>query len=391
MYRDITTRKFTNGKTAEVIRQAVSGWEILQEGPTPAELAAVWNDWSIWMGTNTKKGLAFSFDYRERFDESKNLTVLEGSTLKCTMDGELKWSTDLDGFFAEGYLHTRDGVLVWGFNETWSSVENSYPWLAFVDAGGKLLWQKHLYHGYQRESVNCAVSDADGTFALMGKAGSNFCFTRIDADGRELAFRSTSVGNLGVWNAAKLSDGYIVQLGNTTTGDTALLFKVDHEGNMQGNYSYEAEDCVYHITGMAEFAGEVYLSAYAVPVQKDAGGRDEIANILRYIFDGNRWDIPGEALTPKVRDNYTAVLLVCDPDGGSPRTFWSVKGSLGGALSAEDGILQWDVESITSTFFSPATSSFTIGGLCSVYRYTFDESGSLIGQTDTGESVPYRR
>ena len=55
------------------------------------------------------------------------------------------------------------------------------------------------------------------------------------------------------------------------------------------------------------------------------------------------------------------------------------------------GNLLWDVESITSTFFSPATSSFTIGGTSYVFRYTFDTSGMLISQEKTGEVVNYRR
>ncbi len=43
-------------------------------------------------------------------------------------------------------------------------------------------------------------------------------------------------------------------------------------------------------------------------------------------------EISSEELTPLVRDNYTAVLLVCDPEGGAPETFYSVQGSLGGKL-----------------------------------------------------------
>ena len=93
-----------------------------------------------------------------------------------------------------------------------------------------------------------------------------------------------------------------------------------------------------------------------------------------------------------VRDNYTAVLLLCGPEGGAPETFYSVKGSLGGALRVDgDGGLSWDVESVVSTFFSPATSSFTIGGTCRVFRYFFDGAGNLVRQEDTGETVPYRR
>jgi hypothetical protein len=93
-----------------------------------------------------------------------------------------------------------------------------------------------------------------------------------------------------------------------------------------------------------------------------------------------------------MRDNYTALLLVCDPDGGQPETFYQVEGSLGGKLSvSERGELLWDVESFTSTFFSPATSAFSIGGTCQVYRYTFDGSGTLVSQVKTDETTVYRR
>ena len=93
-----------------------------------------------------------------------------------------------------------------------------------------------------------------------------------------------------------------------------------------------------------------------------------------------------------VRDNYTAMLLVCDPTRGTPQEFYSVKGSLGGELSLRDsGMLLWDVESITTTFFSPGTSSFTIGGTSYVFRYTFDSVGGLVSQEKTGEVVDYRR
>ena len=102
--------------------------------------------------------------------------------------------------------------------------------------------------------------------------------------------------------------------------------------------------------------------------------------------------LTSEELTPMVRENYTAVLLACDRDGIDPKTFYSVKGAFGAALCVSgEGRLEWDVESITSAFFSPATSAFTIGGTCKVMRYTFDSSGTLTGTTDTGQTVPYAR
>ena len=167
---------------------------------------------------------------------------------------------------------------------------------------------------------------------------------------------------------------------------------MDREGNLLDGFTYEGEDCNYTITNMTEFGNRVYLSAYAVPKQIDEGGRDEIANILDYVFDKENWEISSEELTPVVRDNYTAVLLLCNPESGVPDSFYSVKGSLGGKLAVNNaGELMWNVESIVNTFFSPLTSSFSIGGTCQVFRYTFDDAGTLLSQEDTGETIPYFR
>ena len=141
---------------------------------------------------------------------------------------------------------------------------------------------------------------------------------------------------------------------------------------------------------MIEYDGNIYLSAYCVPKRED--NSREIAAVLDYLFENNIWEISSEKLTPMVRDNYTAILLVCDPSSGTPQEFYSVKGSLGGKLSSSDsGNLLWNVESITTTFFAPLASAFTIGGTSYVFQYTFGESGDLISQEKTGEITEYYR
>ena len=134
------------------------------------------------------------------------------------------------------------------------------------------------------------------------------------------------------------------------------------------------------ITGYAK-PRQPISSPAAVSALPSSPGRNATANLIKI-----------SELTPVVRDNYTAVLLVCDPAGGIPKTFYSVNGSLGGKLSVNDaGFLEWDAGSIVSAFYSPATSAFTIGGTCKIFRCTFDAEGLLIGQTDTGETEAYRR
>lgn len=392
VYRDITTQRFAYDKTAEVIERAVTGLEIDQRQPTPEELSALW-DRNVWRNSQPEAGISYSRDIQEKPDEALGFYVLDKSILKCYRDSELLWTAEFPDFILEDSALTADGTAVWGRNDTWSSEQTTYPWLARVDGDGNILWQYRLDHGFKYEYVSHVLDNGDGTWAVVSRGDLEYlCLSRYDIDGNELSFHKTKVGNLGIWNVVRLGDGYLVQTGNSTTGDTARLVKMDREGNLLDSFTYEGVDCDYFITNMIEFGGRVYLSAYAVPKQTDEGGRYEIADILVYLFNMENWEISGEELTTMVRDNYTAVLLLCDPEGGAPETFYSVKGSMGGKLTVNDaGELSWDVESIVNTFFSPATSSFTIGGTCQVFCYTFDDDGTLLSQEDTGETVPYRR
>ena len=394
VYRDITTRSFTCSRTADVMRQSVPGWEIRQAEPTPEELAALW-DRNVWRKNESAGEVSYHVDWQYALDEERGLEVVDKCLLECRRDGVLLWSAAFTDFCVEGTSRFGGVTAVWGWNETFSTEETKYGWIALVDETGTVLWQRRLEHHFNWEYIGTVLRRGDGTWAVFSRGDFKFlCLTLLNADGNELSCVKTPVGNLGIKNAALLGDGYVVQLINSLDHDTALLYWLDREGHVTDTCSYEADDCEYHLTDMIEFAGQIYLSGYAVPKQNDEGGRHEIAQVLDYVFSREDYGIgvTDEELTPIVRDNYTAVLLLCDPQGGSPKTFYSVKGSLGGRLSVNgEGLLEWDAESVTTTFFSPATSSFTIGGSCKVFRYTFDSAGVLIGEWDTGETAPYRR
>ena len=394
VYRDITQKTFSYGKTAEVIQQAVPGWEIHQHEPTPEELASLWNK-NVWKNSISEKGISYRIDSQYVFDEKRGFEVFEKSILERYQDGKILWSTEFTDFYIEDYAYTKEGTVLWGQSEIFSTFDTRYGWIALVDGNGSIVWQRRLDHGFKNEYVASILANGDGTWAVISRGDLKYvCLSCYDAVGKELSFHKTEVGNYGIRNAARLGDGYIIHLWNQFSGDTALLYKMDREGILTDSFSYEEDDFDYYITDMVEYERQVYLSSYAVPKQQDEGGRHEIAAILDYLFskEDKGWNISTEELTPIVRDNYTAMLLICDPEGGAPKTFYSVKGSLGGDLSVNtSGQLEWNVESITTTFFSPATSSFSIGGKCAVFCYTFDAEGNLTGQTDTGNTVPYRR
>lgn len=403
VYRDITTNRFTNDKTVEVIRRSVPGVEILQQEPTPEEVAALWNSNINWSSPRPSSDVEYRIEYE--YPPGEEQYEWDKITVECLRNGETLWKTDFptlgkewgdDDLYIKECVMTSVGTAVWGEKSCWTDVTESskspgktYGWIVRIDNSGNRLWERQLDHGFNDEYIGAVLDNGDGTWAVISCGDFEYlCFSKFDIDGNEISCKKTKIGSRDlIGNAARLGDGYLVQL----RGNTAGLIKLDSDGNVTDNFVYESEDCDYYITDMAEFEGNVYLSAYAVPKQTDEGGRHEIANILDYVFNGENWEISSEELTPIVRDNYTAVLLLCDPNGGEPRNFYSVKGSLGGTLAVENDKLTWNVESITSTFFSPCTSSFTIGGNCLVYRYSFNITGILAGCEDTGEITHYAR
>ncbi len=404
VYRDITTKSFAYSKTAEVIRNSISadsvgGYEIIQENPTPEDIENLWNikNNSGLLADPEQDGIHYK--HRAEFKKDANLGF-EVHDKSCVekYDGEaLLWSVSISEFLIEDCKAVADGVIVYGNTYRWSSTPASHAYLAKISADGKLLWKQMLDNGFNNEYVAEIVENADGSYAVFSRGDLKYlCFSRYSPDGQRQCFSKTEVGNYGIWNAARFGDGYIVQLFNSMQNETARIVKVDGDGILTDSFSYSGDDEYYTITDMIEFNGKVYLSAYAVPKLSDkdqsAGGRHEIDAVLEYLFDNELCEISGEELTPMVRDNYTAILLVCDPNVGTPQEFYSVKGSLGGKLSvSEVDELIWDVESITDTFFSPATSSFGIGGTSYIFRYTFDVDGKLISQEKTGETVIFRR
>lgn len=394
VYRDIKTEAYSYSKTAEAIRsnKAVefSGTEIAQEEPSPEDIARLWEQ----VRANENSGIHYNIQSFDREDETLGFSVHDRSVLEKYDGNQLLWSASFTEFYIEQWTPVSSGILVWGFTPTWFSQQPSSAWLAMVDDGGSLLWKRELSHGFGHETIAGILENADGTYAVFSRGDLNaLVLSRYSSDGTEISSKKTEVGNVGIWNMARLGEDYIVQLGNKSD-NVERIVKVDREGNVTDAFTYTSEDCYYYITDMAEFAGKLYLSAYSVPrlsdEQENAGGRYDAAGILSHIFDRDHLEISGEELLSLMRNHYTAVLLVCDPDEGTPQTFYSVQGSLGGRLTA-DGELLWNVESFANALFSPYTSAWSICGDCQIFRYAFDEGGTLLGQEKTDEVTKFYR
>ncbi len=403
VYRDITTNSFTNSKTVEVLRNSVKGTEILQKDPTPEELETLWNN-NVSGGRFSSSDDAVKYVIDYEYEPGAEYDEWDKITVECQQNGNALWKTEFptlgknrgdDELYVEKGVMTSNGTALYGSIMHWTDISRNitYGFITRVDENGNKLWQRELHHGFENEYIHAVLDNGDGTWAVLSEGDFKYlCVTQFDIDGNELSFSKTmpDEGNkIDLLNAIRFGDGYLVQFKPIDVLKGASIVKLGRDGTILDKFVYEGDDCDYCITDMAQFEGKVYLSAYALP-KMSSKSYNEIWGILES-SGKNASEITSEELTSLLRDNYTAVLLVCDTKTGIPETFYSAKGSLGGKLDVSDNTLIWNAESINGAGYSPYTGcfSFVFGG--KVYRYSFDKTGALPDCEDTGEIADHLR
>ncbi len=393
VYRDITARTFTYDKTAEVLSQTVPGLQIIQDKLTPEDLEELWANKRILDYTTSEDGRIYKWE--DKYTETETEYTFIECTLCCFKDTSMLWNTTIKNFGVSDVTPVSDGLAVWGSYFDEDAIGNQdHEWLAKLDNDGNILWELELKHGFEKELIQAVVDNGDGTWSVFstGLGEEDYlCLIKYDSEGNELSFKKNKSERWGPIDLIRLKDGYLLQMSYNLDDEMGCLVKMDYEGNMLEYFSYEEEDCVYFLEDMVEFGGKVYLSTYVIPKESNNGGKDQLAEMKSYMLTDYGESLSDEERARIVQENYTAVLLVCDLEGGTPKNFYSVEASMGGKLKVEGGKLRWDVERIISAEYSPATSAFQIYGESKVYRYVFDSNGVMIEQEDTGLISGYAR
>lgn len=386
VYKDISTKSFTYSKTGQVIqnsltREQIEGFEILQPDPSPEDVENLWNykQYGGWFVPYEKPKYQWyvSPDFDAYYFEKNE-------------DGETVWTVDLP-FCADRYCEIADGVIAYGVDpyRDENDVLKTDCWIAKIDHSGNLLWVQQVKNGFDREIPHGVLENDDGTYTLFSRGDNEYlCVGRYSAEGERILYRQTHMGQFSIGQVAHYADGYLLQTSADQITETLKFIRVDQQGNVMDGFSYFQKDYHYYVQDMVEHGGKVYISAYTVPKLSEDEihyGYPQTARILQYVYGQNKIDISNEELTPLVRANYKAVLLVCDPkNGGKMETFYTVNGSLGkNLILTEDGDLIWETESIADAYYSPA-SAYNIVSTCRVYQYFFHGDGKLysMGKTD---------
>ncbi len=376
----------------------------------------------------------------------------EKCTFEKYVGGELIWSVDFPLESVEVYAPVSDGVLAAGVTDI-INAENAYVqveshdkldeaerlrekfiaeelpkyadhavqrrFIAKINDKGEVVFKKYFnvtapkynsadYYDYiEFESI---LFETPEGYALLEPGGHNyraFVLTSFSRGGDFIGSVNPSLGEYGnlrlQWAApsengavALLSPDYVTYNSIAPDPVTFSVVRIGFDGSVTELCTFTAPYTGFKLNSIAEQGGKVWISGYRFT--EGNVGVYEMQSIVAEIWANiDRWSsddgilVPSDYLTPRVRALYEAKLFVLESDG-APVEVLSVPGAIGSFLSiGANGELIWNADSITSTYYSPATSSFQVGGTCSVERYRFASPADTPKAEQTGALVQFRR
>lgn len=412
VYRDFYSQSFTNDLTTDVLLNSrpdvIRGYEISGDA---SEWDATLPETSI---SDYKTPLYYEYEvlytpiedtlnpqtqtYKERFDKS---------IFTKYRNGEKVWEVSFTDFSINGYYGDPESetepILVYGTVPYTADIDDSVATLLALDADGNLLWKviQNNATGYDR--IDKILSHPDGSYTAFGRCGytgDNFdnalTVNKYTKNGAQIFTNTIDIRDHVIQNIALTGSGYLVHLSSYVTIEYSRILMLDSEGNLLRDFRYESEENDFFISDLFEHNGTVYISGYTTPkapadyrnyLMRDLYTlRDKLhtyENRDKYIHNS----FTKEELLSMFRDQFTAVLLVCGPDAGTPQEFYSVAGSLGDEVYVTGGAVCWFTKDIIDSSFSANIMVDRMGGitttdanyavLCRFYANIFNADGTF--------------
>lgn len=397
IYKDITTNKFEYKKTGEVIvesiKSKVPGYSIEIDKTSSSELNSVWELWEKLRKEeqNTIKGVYYMYDSYRIINDDQTSDWTKYIFTKYE-DGKECWNLDIY-YSIDGYIEKDDYLIVYGSQLLYYSTEFAKKtYITKVTTDGLIIWQQEFEDSDRFYRI--IINDDDSLIAFTNKTAnlSNLKIYNLNQNGVILDSFENYFKDYQVENVVKLKEYYLIYLEDRNLN--TKFAKINFDGSLESEISYHDEKYRYFFTDMIEFEGQVYLSAYAIPYIEDTYyGRGEIRDILDTIdkLEQKYETITDEYVLSLFKNHYEAVLFICDKNSGDLKTLYSVDSVIGSNFIIENNNLIWNVEYFESMMYSPATSSFTFGGVTQVYNYMYNKKGQFIGVNKTDELRVFRR
>lgn len=387
VYRDFYSHSFANDLTTDVLLNSrpdmVRGYEImgdssewdttlpdtsLSEYKTPVyyEFERVYTDIE---GTYNPQTNA----YRQQFEES---------IFRKYHNGEKVWEISFEDIQIYDYygdpVDDSKPVLVYGTGLSAPDSRDEIVTLIALDTDGTILWETVQNNTPGSDHIDAVLSNPDGSYTTFGRCDTTpedlnycLCVNKYDKKGSPLWFKTIDISDHFIKNAVLTNSGYLVHLSSYTAVEFSRVLSLDFEGNLLGDFRYESEENDFFISDLCEHNGTVYISGYSTP-KAPAGYRSYykrdlygLAEKLR-TFNRNKYinnSYTKEELLSMFREHFTAVLLICGPDIGTPQEFYSISGSLGDEIYVAESSICWFTKDIIDSSYSATIDVDQMGGL----------------------------
>ncbi len=412
VYRDFYSLSFDNDLTTDVLLNSrpdvVRGFEItgdssewdttvpdtsLSDYKTPVyyEFERIYSDIE---GTYNPQTNA----YRQQFEES---------IFRKYRDGEKVWEISFNDIQIYDYFgdpeDENNPVLVYGTGSSPTDSKDEIVTIVALNADGSVLWETVQNNAQGFDQIDTVLSHPDGSYTTFGRCDTDLedlhyclCVNKYDKNGTPLWFKTINISDHFIQNAALTDSGYLVNLSSYVTIEFSRVLNLDSEGNLLGDFRYESEENDFFISDLCEHNGTVYISGYSTPKAPE-GYRNYLKRDLYALrnrlldFDNRDKYINNsftkEELLSMFREQFTAVLLICGPDTGSPKEFYSVAGSLGDEVYVAGDSVCWFTKDIIDSSYSSTIQVDKMGGitvtdekfaiLCRFYANIFNGDGTF--------------
>lgn len=405
VYRDFYSHSFTNDLTTDVL---------LNSRPDVVRGFEITGDTSEWDATVPSTSLSdyktpVYYEYYSSYKPPKDKSEFnpEESTFLKYRNGEKVWEVTIPGVSINGYYGDTESdtepVFIYGTQPLNSGVEDGIATLLLLDADGNILWRTVQNNSTGFEKIYAAIYHPDGCYTTFGRCGINndtfdnsLCVNKYSKDGTQTFSSIIDIRDHVIENVALTDSGYLVHLSSYITIEFSRVLKLDSEGNLLGDFRYESEENDFFISDLCEYNGTVYISGYSTPKAPDDYRnymmRDLYALKNKLLSFDNRDKYVNNSFTKEellsmFREQFTAVLLVCGPDAGTPQEFYSVAGSLGDEVYVAGGSVCWFTKDIIDSSYSATVKVDNIGSvtitdpkyaaLCRFYANTFNADGTF--------------
>ena len=301
-----------------------------------------------------------------------------------SINKEPEWSVSLPegSEWSWKTFETAGSVLVYGHE---SGGSDSYG-VCFmrIDDDGTMLWHRNYGTEFWNEWIWTVIDNEDGSFAIASREGEEyFCLRQCDANGNITSIKKTKIGDYLIYNVFRGENSYYALL-QASHSMRCKLLKTDFEGNVINTFTYDEGEWRYRLTDVYEKDGKLYLSLHTTLKPKIAS--EYKTNLLwKFIYEHDpdfmpfRQDNSHPDVTQYVKDNYTAVLLVCNAEDGSPIRFYSSKESISKGFSFdESGNLNWHVMQIGEVAYYSLSGIRDVYGIGPELCYIFDQRGMFV-------------